>query len=200
MKPRYARWLGLAALIGATLGAQTLLGVEALRYDRAAIADGELWRPLSAHLVHLGPTHWALNAVGLVLVNALVGAHLRLPSWALAFAVSALAISGGLWLALPQLNWYVGLSGVLHGLIVAGSLHALADPRERIFALVVVAVIVAKLIWEQAAGPLPGTTRAAGGPVVVEAHLFGGLGGALAAAGVWARQRLRLRSGSAPEA
>jgi membrane associated rhomboid family serine protease len=41
--------------------------------------------------------------------------------------------------------------------------------------------VILKLAVEQWLGPLWLTAEAAGGPVVVDAHLFGALGGALAA-------------------
>jgi rhomboid family GlyGly-CTERM serine protease len=200
MTQRQARWLAIAAAVAAIVALQALVGAPLLRYDRAALAGGELWRVLTGHLVHLGPRHLVLNLAGLVLVNALIGAHLRLSGWSLVCALSAITISAGLWLAVPTLNRYVGLSGVLHGLIVAGALYALADPRERLFAVAVIAVIAGKLAWEQVIGPMPGTAAAAGGRVVVEAHLFGALGGLIGAAAVWGWQRLRPRGASAPGA
>ena len=41
-----------------------------LRYDREVIGNGELWRLLTGHLVHLGWSHFLLNAIGLALVWA----------------------------------------------------------------------------------------------------------------------------------
>src|ERR1700741_1791930 len=46
-------------------------GREALSFDRTAIASGEWWRLLSAHFVHLGAEHAALNGLGVVLMWAL---------------------------------------------------------------------------------------------------------------------------------
>ena len=46
--------------------------------------------------------------------------------------------------------------------------------------------LVAKLAWEQTLGPLPMTARTAGGPVIVNAHLYGSLGGVLACGLIWA--------------
>ena len=47
--------------------------------------------------------------------------------------------------------------------------------------LVICAVVVAKLAYEQIVGPLPGSESVAGGVVVVNSHLYGAVGGALAA-------------------
>ena len=42
-------------------------------------------------------------------------------------------------------------------------------------------IVAGKLAWEQFAGPLPGSESGSGGPVIVDAHLYGAVGGLLAA-------------------
>lgn len=182
MGPAGARWTAVVAVVAVAIAAQALDLVATLRYDRSAIAAGEVWRLFTGHLVHLNGMHLILNAAGLALVSGLVGTHMRLPAWGLALAVSAGSIGAGLWLAAPGLSWYVGLSGVLHGLLTAGAIAGLADRRERLFAGLVLVVIAAKLLWEQLAGPTPGTEAVAGGRVIVDAHLYGALGGLIAMA------------------
>ena len=50
------------------------------------------------------------------------------------------------------------------------------------------AVFVAgKLLWEQTVGPLPGSESSAGGTVIVNAHLYGAVGGVLGALIPWRR-------------
>jgi rhomboid family GlyGly-CTERM serine protease len=79
-----------------------------------------------------------------------------------------------LWLN-PGLIWYVGLSGVLHALFVAG---LLGDIREHAaLGWLVLLGFAGKIIFEQMYGPLPGSERSAGGPVVVDAHLYGAIAG-----------------------
>ena len=190
-------WGSVAVLLLLSAAVQVAGLDTALRYERTAIETGAVWRLLTGHLVHLGPMHLALNAIGTVLVAALVGSHLRATGWAAAWALCALATGLGLWWARPDLNWYVGLSGVLHGLLITGTLAALADRRERPFAALVLLAIVAKLGWEQWRGALPGTAAAAGGAVVVDAHLFGALGGLLAGAVVLGCRAWRAGSGAA---
>ncbi|MDZ7829975.1 MAG: rhombosortase [Halofilum sp. (in: g-proteobacteria)] len=148
-----------------------------LRYDRYAIGDGEVWRLVSGHFVHLGTAHLAVNVAGLALVALLVGRHLSLRAWGATLLVCCLVTAGGLlWLS-PNVRWYVGLSGVLHGLLIAGAAHAARRGPERTFNAVVLAIVGAKLGWEQFVGALPGTSRLAGGSVIVDAHLFGAVGG-----------------------
>jgi hypothetical protein len=50
-----------------------------------------------------------------------------------------------------MLGWYVGLSGVLHGLLIAGGPRDVLR-REPVGFLVLTAVVL-KLAWEQAFGP-----------------------------------------------
>jgi membrane associated rhomboid family serine protease len=38
-------------------------------------------------------------------------------------------------------------------------------------------LVCGKLLWEQAVGPLPGSAEVAGGKVIVDAHLYGAIGG-----------------------
>ncbi len=150
---------------------------ELLRYQRSGLLAGEWWRLFSGHLVHLGWSHLWLNLAGLLLVWTLVGRAFSLPNWWGLIGVSLLGISLGLLWWLPELSWYVGLSGLLHGMLVAGSLQlALRGERE---AVMVLAIVVAKLAWELWQGPMPGSREAAGGEVVVQAHALGGLCGAL---------------------
>jgi len=55
--------------------------------------------------------------------------------------------------------------------------------------LVLVAFVAAKLVWEQTGGPLPGSEATSGGTVIVDAHLYGALGGFIAAYLMWRRVR-----------
>jgi len=151
---------------------------EALRFDREAIAAGEAWRLVTGHLVHLGTRHMLLNSAGLLLVGLLVGREYRLRDWAAVSLASIASIDAGLWWLTPSLDWYVGLSGVLHGWFAAGIVGALLKRRPDAWLLL--GLLLGKLILEQLQGALPGSAAAAGGPVVVDAHLYGAVGGAVA--------------------
>jgi len=152
---------------------------ELLRYQADAIKAGEIWRLLTGNLVHLGWAHALMNLLGLLLIWGLFWDCFRQGQWLVITLISGLAVSLGLLFLNPQLVWYVGLSGALHGLFVAGAVGGIrrGDRREAIL----LAAIVAKLLWEQNFGTLPGSAEMAGGPVVVDAHLYGAMGGALAA-------------------
>ena len=160
---------------------------ELLAWSRAAVAEGEAWRLLSSHFVHLGWSHLVLNVVGLWLVWYLVVDAWRTLEWLLITLVIVAVINLGFWLLEPRLAWYVGLSGVLHGLLTAGAVRDIHE--RRVEGILLAVVLAAKIIYEQAVGPLPGSEASTGGPVIVAAHLYGVVGGLLAAVPLLIRVR-----------
>lgn len=188
---------GKSWVLPAVLAALCLLGLlfgeplkALLRWERAGIAEGEFYRLVSGHFVHLGAGHALLNVFGLGLVWMLVGGAFATARWIAALVFVIAAIDLGFWYLLPALDWYVGLSGVLHGLLVAGLIGSV---RERpVESIVLGTIIVGKLGWEMLVGPMPGSAEAAGGAVIVEAHFYGALGGLVS--GVL----LSIRSGRSP--
>ena len=182
-------WAVLAiALICLTLafGGDTLRVLG--RYDRVAVQQGEYWRLLTGHLLHLGFGHLWPNLAALSIMGALFRDFMSSRDWLVTGGAAALAIDAGLYWLDPNVSWYVGLSGVLHGFLAAGA-FALLMRREGLGALLAIG-ISAKLIYEQAFGPIPFTAATTGGPVIVAAHLYGAAGGLLAASIAHAR-RLR---------
>ena len=150
------------------------------RYQRDAVENGEYWRFISGHLVHLGFGHLWPNLLALVVIGALFEGVLDNADWWRVSVASAAAIDLGLYLFEPSVIWYVGLSGVLHGFVAAGAL-ALCIGRQTL-GFVLASGLCAKLLFEQLAGPVPFTAASVGGPVVVAAHLYGAAGGLLAEA------------------
>jgi len=164
------------------------MGKEALRYDRVWIGQGEAWRLISGHFAHLGWSHLALNSVGLLLVWFLIGGAYTLRSWAVIAGVTLAVMDAGFWFLNPELYWYVGMSGLLHGLLAAGIVTRLKDIDAE--TVVLLLLLIAKISWEQFSGPVPGSESTSGGPVVVDAHLYGALGGVLGA--ILLRTRVKL--------
>jgi len=167
-------------LVAALLVATGDTGREWLRFERATILDGELWRLVTGHIVHLGLTHFLLNGAGLVLVWFLVGREFAGLEWLAIVAASIAAIDIGLWVLNPGLEWYVGLSGLLHGMLAAGILASWRGRRAE--ASILGVVIFGKLAFEQLVGPMPGSEGTSGGAVIVDAHLYGVIGGVILAA------------------
>ena len=174
-------FIGLLVLAAAVLGLAALgePARAALRYDRAALAAGEWWRLATGHLVHLGWRHALLDLAAAGLLAGLFGRLLTPGRWLWVAVASAVAVDAGLWWLAPEVGWYVGLSGILHGVAAAVGLGLVRAGATGGWFLV--AALVLKLAAEQWLGPLWPTATAAGGPVVVDAHLYGAVGGALAA-------------------
>lgn len=150
---------------------------DTLRYDRQAIGSGQIASLLTGNFVHLGASHLWMNLAGLGLVVALVWPHYRAWQWLLITLLCSVVVGLGLWYFNPEIHYYVGFSGTLHGLILAG---VLADLRQYpLSAGILLALIISKLAWEQFAGALPGSESVAGGLVVVDAHLYGAIAGAV---------------------
>jgi rhomboid family GlyGly-CTERM serine protease len=168
--------LTCAVLLLPELGGDT--GRVLLRYDRVGLAAGQWWRLLTAHLVHLDLEHAALNSLGLVLMWALFARDYRPRQWILITLTAIAAIDAGLWLRNSTVAWYVGSSGALHGVMAAGTLAHLR--RRDLDGWILAAFIIVKLGYEQSTGALPFADS--GAEVVVDAHLYGALGGGLAAA------------------
>lgn len=177
----------VVALIMIGLAVATTPLQEAMRYERAAILEGEWWRLLTGHLTHLNWGHLLLNLAGLGLVWLLFRRDYRPTEWGLIALASMVAIDTGFLLIDTQLVWYVGLSGVLHGLMVAGAMHWGVEDGWAAWGLLM--LLLAKLVYEQLVGPMPFTADAAGGPVVVNSHLYGAIGGGTCAAFIILRQR-----------
>jgi rhomboid family GlyGly-CTERM serine protease len=148
-----------------------------LRYDRIAIEHGALWRLFTGNFVHLGLGHLLEDMAGLILLWLLF--EDVLPGWRapVVVCVGAVAVGLGLLIGDPQVYWYVGISGALDTLWAAGAL-GLMRRRDR-FGWMLAGVLVAKLIYEQCFGALPFSSVSSGGMVVVDAHLYGALAGAL---------------------
>lgn len=151
----------------------------ALRYDRTELVNAQYWRWLTGHLVHASWSHMWLNLAGLWVVWFLFKERLGTTfGWWIAL-VAIVIMDLGFWFRDTELGWYVGLSGLLHGFFTAGALDEFwRGVRGGIWLLL---GVVAKLTYEQAFGALPMTAEASGGPVWVNSHLYGAIGGALAA-------------------
>jgi rhomboid family GlyGly-CTERM serine protease len=167
----------LILLTGLNLLVFSLGGGEYLQYQRHAIEHGQVWRLLTGHWVHLGATHFLLNLLGLLLLWQIIGNWLSTGEKLVVLLGSSLLISIGLYLFYPQISWYRGLSAALHGLWVAGAL--LGIKRDKKTAFILLSLLLIKLGWEQAFGPMASSTILTGGPVLIQAHLLGALSGLL---------------------
>ncbi len=139
-----------------------------LVWQRESLAHGEGWRLLSAHMVHLSPRHLLMNVLGLWLVTELLCETLTAAQWMSLLLVCALGTSLLLLLLQPQLQWYAGLSGVLHGLWSGGAAFRWLNEKKLVSLLALLALF-ARL--------LSSTYVISEFPVIAEAHWYGAFSG-----------------------
>jgi rhomboid family GlyGly-CTERM serine protease len=179
---------GMSLVVLTVMAAELFLPAEALEYRRA-LAAREPWRLFTGHFVHLGFLHALLNCVALVLLGQLFSDRLKPRELFGLLGVSPVLISILFLVALPELHWYRGLSGVLHAVFFAGCVMWIATTTGRRRWLPIAALVggTAKVLVEQpwdGSFPVHEVLRAA---VVPQAHLLGAIVGT--AAGLLLRQR-----------
>jgi len=194
----WARWRFpvCIALVAAAL--QAAGWNEALRYESAALAHGQWWRLLSANFVHLGWVHLVRDLAALFIIWLGFSDCLGERAWAGLFLCTALAVTVGLYLFVPHVHWYVGLSGILYGCVVCVGLLLWSSRPWLGTAMAVGATALA--LYGVLAGPLPGQALGLGARVIPQAHLLGAIGGlgfALAYA-LWRRRKASARASEAP--
>lgn len=167
-----------------------------LQYDRVAILNGEVWRVLTDNLVHASFIHTVWNVVGLALAFAILLDAASPRDFIVLMLVSSVAIGIGLLAFAPGIGFYIGFSGTTHGLYAGGALLLTVRGRPW-FGLLVLAVILVKIGYEQLYGPVPLSSGALGDAIATEAHASGVVGGLIAGAGL-ALLRLRGRRASSP--
>jgi rhomboid family GlyGly-CTERM serine protease len=169
------RWHCVAWLLALSLLANRWPGaLQALAWQREAIADGQWGRILTAHLAHLDTRHLIFNLLGLVLIAELLLEGWRLRDLLSLLLASALGTSLLLWIGEPGLRWYAGLSGLLHGLWAGAALLGWLRQRNQLAAIALAALALKLLLLDPTSGPTSGPT-----PVVGVAHGYGTLSGIL---------------------
>lgn len=167
------RVLGCAWIALAAMGAS--LFPDALRLDRGAAFSGELWRLWTGHLVHGSTDHFVYDAGAACLALLAFGRPRR---WGLLLLSAAPIFSLVLLVTLPGLDFYYGLSGLLHAWFVAGTLCLYRE--ERGSARVLPALLCIGGIAKAALETWSGTALFShgldlGGATVHASHLVGAL-------------------------
>lgn len=179
--PRRARPSALGALLVVGLFVAALWAIEVVdvalggRLDQEGVQPREqegLLGILFAPLLHAGWGHLAANSVPLLLLGFLI-LLAGVGHWAEVTAVVWVVGGVGVWLTGPDNTVHIGASVLVFGWLVHLVLRGLFTRRLGQIALgVVVFLVYGGALW----GVLPGAPG-----VSWEGHLFGALGGALAA-------------------
>jgi membrane associated rhomboid family serine protease len=123
--------INVVVFLGATLGGASatsggVSGSELLTegaLSRAAIADGEYWRLLTAGFLHAGLFHLGLNMLSLWILGSILEPAVGRVRFALIYFVSLLCGSFGALLLQPT-GLTVGASGAIFGLMAAAAIYA----------------------------------------------------------------------------
>jgi len=148
-----------------------LLGQKLFRYQFDWLHSGHYWRLLSAHWAHTGWIHFLLNAVGLILCMFIATPYWSVRRWLSYQIILGLGISFLFTLFNPELQWYLGYSGVLYGIFLLAAIDLF--PRDRLVGLLLGAAIVIKITLEQTSDINLTSSDIIGSPVIVDAHLYG---------------------------
>lgn len=165
-------WLTLAlSLVMIGLGAAQGVTETLFEINReAVISGGQYWRILTGHWVHYGPYHLAMNLGAFMLCAWILFPAFPLHHYAALLTACLLGVGLGVVWFSPGLDYYAGLSGVLHGLLAAGLVLTFSQtPRLNALALAVLAFKIGREQWpgyDTAHALLPV-------PVAVDAHLYG---------------------------
>ncbi len=144
---------------------------DSLAFYRPAVNQGEWWRLLSANFLHTNFYHLILNAAGLILLWALHGDHFGWRQYLLVMLVCCIGSTLGVWWFAPELVWYVGLSGALHGVFVVG---AGIDIRKGMLSgWLLLAGVLVKIVYESVFGGNPEVAAMINAKVATQAHLYG---------------------------
>lgn len=148
-----------------------------ITYQRHMVSNGSWWLLITSHFAHMNSAHWMLNASAWVLIWLYAQSAVPLSQWIISVPSIALGTGLGLFFLSPEVAWYTGLSGVLHGLMLVVLYRMMMRNPADVTVYIVLLALITKVTVEQLHGPTPGTAELAGGPVITVAHFYGLLSG-----------------------
>ncbi|WP_034280646.1 rhombosortase [Alkanindiges illinoisensis] len=165
----------LSIILGVGLACGLLqLDMNTFIYQRDLMTS-EPWRWWTAHWVHVGWRHYALNMLAFLSLP-FIFPQLQRQTLLLGLLVLPPLLSAGLYGLLPAVQAYAGLSGILHGIFVVAAIESLFIQRERKFAILVLVCIALKISFEKWMG-YSETAQLIQAPVLIESHQIGVLTG-----------------------
>ncbi len=158
------------------------LDTPALAYYQTSVQQGEVWRLFTAHFLHTNLTHLAMNLAALWIAFLLHKQYYAPKEYLSVFSITALGCLGMLSIFSPQIPHYVGLSGVLHGLLLY---YGVKEALNKLMLGWLLAVgVIAKVSYEQYKGPSTELASAIQANVIIDGHLYGAISGAVAFMGM----------------
>ena len=128
-----------------------------LLYTRTALAEGDFWRLASCHWVHLNTEHLFWSTLTFLVLGSLCELMDR-EKFVKAIGISSILIPSTIWLVLPHLEVYGGLSGLdcaLYSLLIVLFIQREGRPRHwiwNIFYIIMLLLLPVKIIYEMTSG------------------------------------------------
>ncbi|MDP5132977.1 MAG: rhombosortase [Paraglaciecola sp.] len=146
-----------------------------LAYDRLQIEQFEWWRLFTGNLLHTNANHLGLNLAGVTLLWALHGQYFTARHYLFMLLILSLCTTLGIYFFAKTLQWYVGLSGLLHGVFLLGAYFDIKHGLKTGWLLMI--GVIAKVAHEQYFGASQDVANLIAAKVAVDAHLYGTLAG-----------------------
>ncbi len=150
-----------------------------LELDRHQVLAGEIWRIWTGHLVHTNPHHLALNSAAALVLYFGFFTRIKpgdLLGWGFVFTA---LISAGLLSVFPEIEWYNGLSGLLHAFVVYFSIRRVRDGAKTYW--IGPGLVWIKVLAEAVQGALGHAGLVGDMAVITQAHLMGASMGTITA-------------------
>ena len=149
------------------------LSLPLLEFNRSAITNGEFWRLLTGNLMHTNHWHLIFNLAGLVMLTHLFKHLMTNIHFVIFRIINAILVSVLIYYFSTSIEYYVGLSGYLHGLFVYGCLIEINKGMKGSWLLLL--GVSAKIGYETIYGASNEMSELINASVATDAHLFGAL-------------------------
>jgi rhomboid family GlyGly-CTERM serine protease len=148
--------------------------LEDLQFSHLLITRGEYYRLLTGHLIHLNIKHFLLNAFALIGCAYLTKKTVNNIEWLFLFIISGLIISGCLFCFNPNIEHYIGLSGIVNAFVI---ITIFMSPHfYKSLRILLLSVLIIKISLELFDGSLF-YTQQEGVAVGTIAHIYGIISG-----------------------
>ena len=148
-----------------------IIDSQTFRFQQDWVQQAEFWRVITAHWIHFNWLHLLLNGLGLVLCVAIARPTWSIGRWIVYNLLLAIGISLLFTWLNPELDWYVGYSGVLFGVFLLAAIELFKT--ERIIASLLCIGVCSKVALEQTSSVTVTASDFIGVPVIIDAHLYG---------------------------
>ena len=147
--------------------------INHLFFDRSAILNGDLFRLISGHFVHVDTEHLIWNTLGLIILGSLIESRSR-NLLVISFVMGILTVTLFLFSPWSNITIYCGLSGVLNTLLVI-ALWMIWTETKSTWIIVTFALCLLKVLIEMATNQ--SVISSISWPPSPEAHCAGLIGG-----------------------